>query len=281
MTAFGDAPDPARSTSERAAAKATDVSLDRLQKLAVVEQLAGGIAHDCNNAFQNILASMELVRKLIATGRASESERFVASAMNSAQRATASLQLWFNFARYAAAERRVLDSRATLAAVGELFRRSLPTPAGVELDLATDLWEVVCDPHELQTSVLALALHARAASPDERPIVVRARNLVVDAGAAGAFAVREGEYLAVSVTHSGASDAAARQTFDAPPRDESHGLRAIDLSVVRNFARQNGGDATVRTAGSERIDDGTTITLCLPRATGAKVHPADSNARDS
>ena len=274
MRAGSGGPDAARASTEvpTAPQAGSDASLDRLQKLAVVEQLAGGIAHDCNNAFQNILASMELVRKLIATGRGPESERFIASAMSSAQRAAASIQLWFNFARAVPAVPRVVAAGETLAQVGELFRRSLPTPTGVDLDLAPDLWDVSCDPQQLQTSVLALAIHARDASADDRPIVIRGRNTDVDAHAAGAGAMHEGQYLSVSVTYSDAGGEASRRAFDAQRPDQANGQQStIDLSSVRRFARQNGGDATLARGG---IDDCTTITLFLPHHVGSEDAPA-------
>lgn len=270
MRAVSGGPDAARASTEvpTAPQAGSDASLDRLQKLAVVEQLAGGIAHDCNNAFQNILASMELVRKLIATGRGPESERFVASAMSSAQRVAASTQLWFNFARAVPTAPRVVAAGETLAKAGELFRRSLPTPTGVDLDLAPDLWDVSCDPQQLQKSVLALAIHARDVSADDRPIVIRARNADVDAGAG---AMREGRYLSVSVTYFGAGREASRRAFEMPDRDEANGQRpAIDLSVVRRFARQNGGDATI----DDEPGGGTTITLFLPHHAGSEDTPA-------
>jgi PAS domain S-box-containing protein len=48
-----------------------------------------GVAHDFNNLMQNIVAALELVRKLNASGRSGETERFIVSAINSAQRAAA------------------------------------------------------------------------------------------------------------------------------------------------------------------------------------------------
>ena len=56
-----------------------------------------------------------------------------------------------------------------------------------------------------------------------------------------------------------------------PDRDEANGQRpAIDLSVVRRFARQNGGDATI----DDEPGGGTTITLFLPHHAGSEDTPA-------
>ena len=52
-------------------------------------RLTSGVAHDFNNLMQGMVASLELVRKLVASGRAGESERFIASAIGYAQRAAA------------------------------------------------------------------------------------------------------------------------------------------------------------------------------------------------
>ena len=45
------------------------------------------VVHDINNLMQNIVGALELVRKLISTGRIAETERFIASAIGAAHRA--------------------------------------------------------------------------------------------------------------------------------------------------------------------------------------------------
>jgi PAS domain S-box-containing protein len=44
-------------------------------------------AHDLNNLMQNIVAALELVRKMIGAGRVGETERFIVKAIESAHRA--------------------------------------------------------------------------------------------------------------------------------------------------------------------------------------------------
>jgi PAS domain S-box-containing protein len=45
------------------------------------------VIHDVNNLMQNVVGALELVRKLLASGRLAETERFIASAIASAHRA--------------------------------------------------------------------------------------------------------------------------------------------------------------------------------------------------
>jgi signal transduction histidine kinase len=247
-------------------ARAAIDELPERQKLAVIERLASGIAHDCNNAFQNIVASMELVRKLVASGRGPESERFVASAMSSAQRASTLMQLWSGFAGAAPRAPRVVATRDAIASLGELFRRSLPNATGAELDVAADLWSVFCDPNQLQTAVLAMAIHARDASPDGKPIVIGARNVILEDADSAAWRNGESRFVALSVTYAGRSDATSRDAFAArEDREESERTAAIDLSFVRCFARLSGGDASLRMSGNSDADRATTVALFLPR----------------
>jgi signal transduction histidine kinase len=232
----------------------------RLQKLGVIEQLAGGVAHDFNNSFQNILASMELVRKLVDAGRGSEAQRFVPSAMASAHRAAALAQRWLDFSRSRPPSRRRADVNRLISEIGELLRGALPSSMNVELDLFPDSCDTFGDENQIETAVLDLILDARDAMPDGGNIVIRTRNADIAAAGENPAGIRPGQYICISVI-----DPRAGLDEDALQRvvDDKAAIQAnrCGLDLVRRFARENGGDATIRST----VGAGTTVTLFLPR----------------
>jgi signal transduction histidine kinase len=249
-------------TIEKEAAEALrdDDSGYRLQKLDVIEQLAGGIAHDFNNSFQNILASMELVRKLVAAGRGSEAERFVPGAMNSAQRAAALAQRWLDFSRSMPPSRRRANLSELISRIGEVLRSALPSSIHVDLDLSPDAWNTYGDENLIESMILTLVLHARNAMPDGGDILIRTGNADIAEGEKNSSGIRPGQYICISVIDSGAGldkDAMLLVFDDAVPVPAER----LGLNVVRRFARQMGGDATIRSD----IGAGTTVTVWLPR----------------
>lgn len=255
-----------------------DGTLHRLQKLVLIEQLAGGLAHDFNNSFQNILASMELVRKLIAAGRGAETERFVTSAISSAQRAASSSRLWLALLRSAEDEPRRLATSEALADAGELFRRTLRDPTRANIEVMPDLWDMDCDAGELQEAVLNLAIQARDASAG--PILIRARNVDVDDDDATTGCMGRGQNVSISVSFpvAGQGDEALRRAFDSASGQAAARV-APGLAIVRHFARRNGGDAMISIeATSATVGNATpahtTITMLLPRGGSGAREPA-------
>ena len=242
-----------------------------MQKLEVIEQLAGGIGHEVNNAFQNILASMELVRKLVASGRGGEIERFVASGMGSAHRAAALAQRWLNFSRSAQHVPKRMAVNDLVSGVAELLRGALPASTRVELEPAADAWDICCDENAIQWAILSLAIHARDAMPDGGNIIIRTRNAGIGAGETKPDGIRPGQYVRISVTHAGTAmdEGALQRAFDdsSPARQEGQPVRS-GLSVVRRLARQLGGEATI--TSEPRAN---TVTMFLPRdpGTGANL----------
>jgi hypothetical protein len=70
LYATGSTSRPSKTRWQRSASLGGSVS--QLHKMDAVVQLTGRLAHDLNNSLQNIMAALELVRKLIDAGRGPE-----------------------------------------------------------------------------------------------------------------------------------------------------------------------------------------------------------------
>jgi C4-dicarboxylate-specific signal transduction histidine kinase len=122
--------------------------------------LAGGIAHDMNNALQTIVGALSTVGKLIETGNLERTPRFIAAAQRSAQRGgelTRSLQ------RLAGARpegAKPLELNSLLVSMEDLFRRVCGERATLQLQLADHAGAVMCDPGELESVLLSLVINA-------------------------------------------------------------------------------------------------------------------------
>jgi len=155
-------------------------ALRHLQKVDSIAQLSGGIAHDLNNALQNIVASLELVRTLNRAGRSGETERFIATAVNAARGAAGLNQRVVSFSRRQPYTPRLVSMNELILGMEDLMRRSLPRSIQLELKLSADAWQTFCDANQAESALLNLILNARDAMPDEGTLTIETSNASVE-----------------------------------------------------------------------------------------------------
>jgi len=259
-------------TAEREQAealKAAEEALRQAQKMEAVGQLTGGIAHDFNNLLQGIVGSLDLVEKRQAEGRGADVAKFVAAARASANRAVALTHRLLAFSRRQPLDPRPVQANPLVASMEELLRRTMGERIELALVLADDLWPTLCDPNQLESAILNLAINARDAMPDGGRLVLETVNTELDASyAARAPEVKPGKYICVSVTDTGTGmpasviEQAFEPFFTTKPLGQGTGL---GLSMIYGFAKQSEGHARIYS----EVGHGTTVKLYLPRFSGA------------
>jgi signal transduction histidine kinase len=244
-------------------------ALRQAQKMEAVGQLTGGIAHDFNNLLAGIMGSLEFLQKRLAAGRTDGLERYTTSAMTSAQRATALTQRLLAFARRQPLDPKRVDSNRLVAAMEDLLRRTLGPGIQLEMVLAGGLWPTLCDPNQLDSAILNLAINARDAMGEGGRLTIETSNAYLDDAYARRFGgeVRAGQYIAVSVTDTGTGmppeviAKAFDPFFTTKPTGQGTGL---GLSMVYGFVKQSEGHVSIYS----EMGQGTTFRLYLPRYRG-------------
>ena len=259
-------------TADRAAADARALLEEQLrqsQKMEAVGQLTGGIAHDFNNIVQGITGSLQIATRRLAQGRVDEIDLFMARAITSANKAAALTHRLLAFSRRQPLDPRAVDANALLSSLEDMFKRTIGERIDLRFALAEGLWTTLCDPHQLESSLLNLVLNARDAMPETGSLAIETRNARLDDGDVRDLVdVRPGDYVCVSVSDNGIGMSAATiaQAFDpfftTKPIGRGTGL---GLSMTYGFARQSEGFAQIHSV----LGQGTTVTLHLPRHAGS------------
>ena len=147
---------------------------------------------------------------------------------------------------------------------------------------AGGLWQTRCDPHQLESAILNLAINARDAMPGGGRLTIETCNAHLDnAYAAKQRDVIAGQYVCICVTDTGTGmtkdtmEKAFEPFFTTKPTGQGTGL---GLSMIYGFTRQSEGYARIYS----EIGDGTTIKLYLPRYYGeaAEVEEAPDAITD-
>jgi PAS domain S-box-containing protein len=257
-------------TAEKAAAerlKATEEALLQSQKMEAVGQLTGGIAHDFNNLLTGIVGSLDLLQTRLNQGRTDNVARYINAAMTSANRAAALTHRLLAFARRQPLIPKGVDANQLVVSLEDLLRRTIGETIDLEIAARDDLWGTLCDPNQLESALLNLAINARDAMPDGGKLIIATANARIDNLTADTPALLPGDYICIEVTDTGvgmSAEVAARAFdpfFTTKPIGQGTGL---GLSMIYGFARQSNGHAAI----DSKLGRGTSIKLYLPRHDG-------------
>jgi PAS domain S-box-containing protein len=257
-------------TAEKAAAerlKAAEEALLQSQKMEAVGQLTGGIAHDFNNLLTGIVGSLDLLQTRLNQGRTDNVARYINAAMTSANRAAALTHRLLAFARRQPLIPESVDVNQLVVSLEDLLRRTIGESIDLEIAASDDLWRTLCDPNQLESALLNLAINARDAMPDGGKLAISTANAHLGSVTADTPALSPGDYICIAVSDTGvgmSAEVAARAFdpfFTTKPIGQGTGL---GLSMIYGFARQSNGHVTI----DSKLGRGTSVRLYLPRHDG-------------
>jgi PAS domain S-box-containing protein len=257
-------------TAEKAAAerlKAAEEALLQSQKMEAVGQLTGGIAHDFNNLLTGIVGSLDLLQTRLNQGRTDNVARYINAAMTSANRAAALTHRLLAFARRQPLIPESVDVNQLVVSLEDLLRRTIGETIDLEITASDDLWRTMCDPNQLESALLNLAINARDAMPDGGKLTISTANASLGKVTADTPALSPGDYICIAVSDTGVGMSAqvAARAFDpfftTKPIGQGTGL---GLSMIYGFARQSNGHVTI----DSKLGRGTSVRLYLPRYDG-------------
>jgi signal transduction histidine kinase/CheY-like chemotaxis protein len=264
--------------AEMAAREAAEGQLRQVQKMEAIGQLSGGIAHDFNNMLAVIVGGLSLARTRLERGDLNIG-RFVAAALEGAQRAAALTGRLLAFARQQPLSPTSLDVNELVTGMAELLHRALGETVRLETVLEAGLWQVHADQGQLENAILNLAVNAQDAMPEGGRLTIETANFVLDEIHAPKHpGIPPGPYVLIAMTDTGSGmspDVLAR-AFDPffTTKEVGKGT-GLGLSQVYGFVRQSGGHVRI----SSTIGERTTIRIYLPRHVGPREGAAPQDVR--
>jgi PAS domain S-box-containing protein len=242
----------------------TEAQLRQAQKMEVVGQLTGGVAHDFNNILMVVMANLDSLEEEqglgpVIGGRVSEIGEAV-------QRAADLTQQLLAFSRKQPLRPRPTDVNELVAGTGNLLRRALGEHIEIDSVLADDLWAVDIDRAQLGTALINLCVNARDAMPEGGRLLIETRNATLDENdVADLPGVVVGDYALLVVSDTGIGIAAENLTKVFEPffttKDVGKGS-GLGLSMVYGFVKQSNGHVAIES----EFGRGTSIKLFLPRS---------------
>lgn len=237
----------------------------RAQRMEAIGTLAGGIAHDLNNALAPITMSLSLLRTR------PNSLRLIDTMERSAMRAVGMVRQLLAFAKGAEGQRAPVEALHLLSELEAIIRPTFPKNIVIEVrEPAEPPALVIGDATQLHQVLLNLCVNARDAMPDGGTLTLAVADVDVDAALAASApdaAGRPGPYVALHVadTGSGIPPEMTERIFDpfftTKGPDKGTGL---GLSTVLGIVKGHGGFILM----SSKVGHGTTFSMYLPAAKG-------------
>lgn len=241
--------------------------LRQAQKMEALGRLAGGVAHDFNNALTAISghASLGLLGKNLDDAR-----RHLQSINEASNRATGITARLLAFARRKRMEVREVEAGPALEEVSNLLAPILGERAILEVSYPPDLGAVSTDASALQQAIVNLVVNARDASPSGGRIELTARKERSDVAIPMHGSEREaGEWVVITVRDFGAGieEAVMERLFEPffTTKELGEGT-GLGLTTVWWVAERSSGAIDVQST----VGEGTTISMHLPAVPSAE-----------
>jgi len=179
----------------------------RAQRMESVGTLAGGIAHDLNNALSPIITSIDLLKMRFTDPESAELISIIGA---SAQRGADMVRQVLSFARGVEGKRMELQIKHLVKEMEQIANDTFLKHIHVRTSVPFDLWTVLGDPTQIHQVLLNLCVNARDAMPAGGTLSITAENVTLDSQYAGMNAdARPGPYVALEVEDTGTGMPAA------------------------------------------------------------------------
>src|SRR5690606_23132035 len=182
------------------------------------------------------------------------------SARDAARRGADLIRQLLAFARREAIDSDVVDPAQVIEGLLPLLRRALGSRVNIQPGVRPDVGRVRCNAAQLESVLVNLSVNARDAIEGNGNVVLSAANLSMTHEEASRYRLRGGEFIEVSVQDDGTgiSEEVLGRVFEPFFTTKAErGGTGLGLSMVRWFAEQSGGAASIKS----RPGKGTKVSL--------------------
>ncbi len=235
------------------------------QKMESIGQLAGGVAHDFNNALASIMGYAEMIAEM--EDLPVKARKGITVIEKASLRASGITRQLLAFSRKQEPNLQVMNLNEAVDQTTTFLRKTIGLNITIENKLSHNLGMVRADEGQIQQVLMNLCLNARDAIEKKGSILIETSNLEVDKDFARAqLEAQPGPYVTVSVTDNGQGmdKETLQRIFDPFFTTKEIGKgTGLGLSIVYGIVKSHCGFINV----SSKPGRGTTFKVYLPRTT--------------
>jgi nitrogen-specific signal transduction histidine kinase/ActR/RegA family two-component response regulator len=252
--------------------------LRQSQKMEAIGQLAGGVAHDFNNALTVISGNTEVL--LSATPSDDPRHGPLVDIRNASERAASLTQQLLAFGRKQMLQPVLVDVHDVLARVERMLGRLIGEDIEIRTAFTASRSWVKVDPGQFEQAIINFTLNARDAMPRGGRITIRTRNVEssgpVNRQASAGPRLQPRIAISVSDTGTGMTPEVKSRIFEPFFTTKAFGKGSgLGLATTFGFIKQSGGDLLVESEPGK----GSTFTAVLPAEFAPRKHDSSPRSR--
>ncbi len=243
--------------------KLLEEQLRHSQKMEAIGKLAGGVAHDFNNAITAMIGYSELILDRVSPDDPIHED--AKQILHAAERSAQLTNQLLAFSRKQVLQPQVMNIAKELSESEGMLRRLIGESITLKTSTQTDLWNIKADPGYIHQVILNMAVNARDAMLNGGELSIEVCNVeLTSADAARLPDARSGEFvrLSISDTGCGITPEVMQRIFEPffTTKDPERGT-GLGLATCYGIVKQNCGFIAVKSTPST----GTTFAVHLPR----------------
>jgi PAS domain S-box-containing protein len=258
--------------------KSLEDQLRQAQKMEAVGRLAGGVAHDFNNALGVIVGYSTLLKDRLLSDTAGQ--RYADEIGKAGQRAASLTRQLLAFSRKQVVQPLVLNLNEVVTETEKMLRRLIGEDIEMIIVRHPTLGNVRADLGQIDQVLMNLVVNARDAMPQGGRLVIETANADLDETNLGQhYYAKPGRYVVLSVSDTGCGMDKETQAHIFEPFFTTKGPgqgTGLGLSTVYGIVKQSDGYVWVYSEPG----NGARFKVYLPRveAAASKLLPADKSA---
>lgn len=240
--------------------KRLDMQVQHTRHFQAIATLAGGIAHQFNNALGGIYGNLDLLEFKFSIEE--RSKRYINALRKSATRIARLTEQLLAYARGGKFQPRAISLNTI---IGEMVETDISPQfphVRTTLNLVPDLGETIGDETQIRAAVSAVLTNAMEAVAESGEVIVATRNQVIDSQSPGSGNdLENGRYVVTTVEDdgSGMDPQTVQQVFE-PFFSTKFVGRGLGMSAAYGIIKNHGGAITV----TSELGKGTRVTIFLP-----------------
>ena len=251
-----------------------EVQFLRSQRMETIGALAGGIAHDLNNALVPVVMGAQMLREEPLDS--DDRNKLLNLLTTGAGRCSEMVKQILAFARGKQGKAGTLAVRHLVIEMGNLVRETFPKSITLQVRAPSDIWTISGDPTEIHQVLLNLCVNARDAMPMGGQLRLITENTTVQERLPEMPPeITPGPFVVITVEDTGSGIPPDLQSrifepfFTTKTQDKGTGL---GLSTVLNIVRRHNGFIRIKS----EVGKGTQFKIFLPATTSSQTAGATS-----